>query len=176
MDFVRSFDRTVISIIEKLPGWVQPIMVGASFIGAPLSTACILLFLMGVAYTQKHTRLFVAELIILAALPLAGLLKVLTHRDRPETLYVENMMFKTYSFPSGHAYASFIVFGFLIFLCLKYVADPLKWPLAIMLAGFIVLVGVSRIYLGAHFPSDVLAGWLLGAAVLLLVLKFVIKL
>ncbi len=175
MDYVRSFDRSVLSAAGKLPDWVQPIMTVASFVGAPLSAAFLLLIIMAVTYVQSNTRLFIAELVILGAMPLAGLLKVLTHRARPETMYVENMIFKTYSFPSGHAYASFLVFGFLIFLCLKYVADPLKWPLAIVLGCCIVLVGISRIYLGAHFPSDVLAGWLLAGAVLFMVLKFIIK-
>jgi len=150
-------------------------MVAASYIGSPASAVFILLFLIGTAYLHKNMRLLAGEAALLALLPLAAIIKIFTHRIRPETMYVEHMRFKTYSFPSGHAYASFLVFGFLAFLCIRHVADPWRWLFASLLVGMILLVGVSRVYLGAHFPSDVIGGWLLGGLVLFLVLKFIVK-
>ncbi len=176
MSYVRNFDRSVISIVEKLPDWVQPVMSGASFIGHPAALIAVLLAVMGATFVQKNMRLLASETVVLAMLPLASLLKILTQRDRPETLYVENMLFKTYSFPSGHAYASLVVFGFLAYLCLHYFAAPWGWLAASLLMALVVLVGVSRVYLGAHFPSDVLGGWVLGAVALALVIKFAVKL
>jgi undecaprenyl-diphosphatase len=176
MNYLRTFDRSVASAVGKLPGWVHPVMVAASFIGEPVSAAVILLGVMGATYMQKNMRLLLSEFVILLLLPLASIIKIVVHRDRPATLYVEHMWIKSYSFPSGHAYASFLVFGFLAFLALHYVSDPWKWPLVIALIALIFLVGVSRIYLGAHFPSDVLGGWLLAAIVLFVVIKFVVTL
>jgi undecaprenyl-diphosphatase len=176
MSFVRSFDRSIISTVQLLPDWVQPIMVSASFIGSPVAAALIFVAVMGVTYAQKNMRLLLAESIVLAALPLASILKILTHRTRPETMYVEKMLFKTYSFPSGHAYVSLLVFGFLAYLSVHYIATPWNWVVAGLLVAFIALVGISRIYLGAHFPSDVLGGWILGGFVLFLIIKFVAKL
>ncbi len=66
---------------------------------------------------------------------------------RPET---------TYSFPSGHAMGSATLGMALVFLCW-----PTRWRWAVLGAStvFVFLVGVSRVYLGVHFPSDILAGW-----------------
>lgn len=173
MSYVRNFDRAVISTVEKLPDWVQPVMTSASFISVPL---LIFAVVMVITYLQKNTRLLLSEFIVLVALPLASILKILTQRDRPETMYVENMLFKTYSFPSGHAYVSLLIFGFLAFLALSYLSSPWNWVVASLLVVLIFLVGISRIYLGAHFPSDVLGGWVLGGFVLFLIIKFVVKL
>ncbi len=62
----------------------------------------------------------------------------------------------TYSFPSGHAMASSTLGMALIILCW-----PTRWGWPITLASlvFVLLVGASRIYLGVHYPSDILAGW-----------------
>ena len=66
---------------------------------------------------------------------------------RPET---------TYSFPSGHAMGSATLGMALILLCW-----PTRWRWPMMVAGlvFMLLVGASRVYLGVHYPSDILAGW-----------------
>ncbi|MBW3569127.1 phosphatase PAP2 family protein [Candidatus Parcubacteria bacterium] len=175
MNYPKTFDRLVVSAVEKLPQWLHPVMLWASYLGTPLVMAFILVIVMAVSYSQRHANLVIAQAATLAFLPMASIIKLITQRARPETIYVENMLVKTYSFPSGHAYASLLVLGFLIFLCVNYISDPWKWLLAGFLAFLILLIGISRIYLGAHFPSDVLGGWLLGGLVLILVIKFIVK-
>ncbi len=116
-----------------------------------------------------------AEVIVLLAMPLSAVLKELTKRVRPDTPYVQHMLLKTYSFPSGHAYSSFLVGGFMAYLAYRHMRSAWKWPLIAAIVFEIFLVGLSRIYLGAHFPSDVLGGWILASIVLFLVIKFSVK-
>lgn len=101
-------------------------------------------------------------LLVIVLLPLASLLKIFIRRKRPATLYVNNMKVKSYSFPSSHAYSSALACGYFAILC--------AMNGAILVAPFIlavaVVVGVSRVVVGAHYPSDVIAGWALGLVVL----------
>jgi undecaprenyl-diphosphatase len=71
------------------------------------------------------------------------------------------------SFPSGHAVYYTTFFGFLWFLTFtKVKARRLRWPILIVFGGLMPLVGIARIYLGAHWVTDVVGGYLLGGAVL----------
>jgi undecaprenyl-diphosphatase len=67
----------------------------------------------------------------------------------------------TYSFPSGHAMGAATLAAALIVLAWR---TPWHWPAVILAPAFALLVGVSRIYLGVHFPSDILAGFAAGVA------------
>ena len=85
-----------------------------------------------------------------------------------------------YSFPSGHSITSMVFYGYLIYLIYKYVDNKkIKIPLIIVLAILIPLIGLSRIYLGVHYTSDVLCGFLLGWIYLIIFIsisnKYIIK-
>ena len=92
----------------------------------------------------------------------AGLNVVLKHivqRERPNInrLIPE----KGYSFPSGHSMISMAFYGMLIFLIFKYVKNTaLKWTLIVILTILLSTIGITRIYLGVHYPSDVIGGFL----------------
>jgi membrane-associated phospholipid phosphatase len=75
------------------------------------------------------------------------------------------------SYPSGHVFGSTVPFGFWLFLANHYGLKP-KWVLvaSTFLIGFLLLVGASRVYLQEHWPSDVVAGYLLGALWLLILI------
>ena len=94
------------------------------------------------------------------------IIKLIFKRPRPEEslhLIEEG----GYSFTSGHSITSMVVFGLLIYLVRKYVRNRKAANiLTAALAVPWIFIGLSRIYMGVHFPSDVLAGWALGAAVL----------
>ncbi|MGW2849485.1 phosphatase PAP2 family protein, partial [Streptomyces sp. NPDC001274] len=69
------------------------------------------------------------------------------------------------AFPSGHALTAVVTCGLLLWLLRRYGAGPRLWRGALVVAGVSVVgVGVTRLYLGVHWLSDVLGGWLLGAA------------
>lgn len=82
-----------------------------------------------------------------------------------------------YSFPSGHSMGSLIFYGFIAYLIVRSARKPITKWIAIFVAGFLVVwIGFTRIYLGAHFPSDVLAGHLAGAiwlTITILVLEWI---
>lgn len=97
------------------------------------------------------------------ALALDTTLKFAYHRVRPEAFF--GVSPHSYSFPSGHALCSFCFYGVLAGLWSAR-TKALHWRILIWtLAAFLVIaIGISRIYLGVHYPSDVLGGYL-GAAV-----------
>ena len=62
----------------------------------------------------------------------------------------------TYSFPSGHAMGSMTLAAVLVLLAWR---TRWRWPVLVLMSAFVVMVGLSRVYLGVHYPSDILAGW-----------------
>lgn len=95
--------------------------------------------------------------VVIILLPLASLIKLFFRRTRPPTIYTESMRIKSYSFPSSHAYSAMLSACYLYAMSVHYGAC---WGGVVL--GVALLIGVSRVYVGAHYPSDVVAGWLLG--------------
>lgn len=95
------------------------------------------------------------------------LLKRILQRSRPtEYRIIEET---GYSFPSGHSMISMAFYGYLIYLIYKYVENKyVKWILISLLSVLICLIGVSRIYLGVHYTSDVLGGFLISISYLVI--------
>ena len=103
----------------------------------------------------------------LAPVLLNYLLKELVARPRPVHIWAD-LEVATFSFPSGHAVLAIYYFGFLIYLSGELAQHPavrrsVRFALALLVLG----VGVSRVYLGVHWPSDVIGGYLLGGLALL---------
>ena len=74
-----------------------------------------------------------------------------------------------YSFPSGHSVTSVVVYGLLIYLIRKRCKNQtVKNILTVLCAALMIIIGPSRIYVGVHWPTDVLCGWLIGSAVLII--------
>ena len=95
------------------------------------------------------------------------LIKNIIVRNRPTGINIieEN----GYSFPSGHTAISTVVYGYLIYLIYNYVSNKkLKYVLISTLSIIILVVGLTRIYLGVHYTSDVLGGYLLGISYLIM--------
>ncbi len=105
-----------------------------------------------------------AAVAFLGAVSLNPLLKQVFARPRPEA-FPHMMAVHTYSFPSGHTVAATALYGFLA-LTLWRVG---KKPWALLAALWVLLVAFSRVYLGVHYPSDVLGGLAFGSAWLLAV-------
>lgn len=90
-------------------------------------------------------------------------LKLIYQRTRPEPLF-EYALPDSYSFPSGHALGSFCFFGILAWtLAANVETAQAKWAIYAASAILILSIGLSRIYLGVHYPSDVVAGYLVAS-------------
>ena len=99
------------------------------------------------------------------------IIKNLVRRERPDQIY-HLIKQGGYSFPSGHSITSMFVFGMLIYLVRVNVQNrKAANVLTVIIAVPMVCIGLSRIYLGVHYPSDVLAGWALGIAVMMVVIE-----
>jgi len=90
-----------------------------------------------------------------------GVLKLAFHRPRPELAFVH---LDTYSFPSGHAAGSAAILGAVAYLAARRTGGAARVAILAGTPLLIALVGFSRLYLGAHYLSDVLAGFSVGAA------------
>lgn len=76
-----------------------------------------------------------------------------------------------YSFPSGHSVTSVIFYGLLLYLIQRHCENPrLRTALSWICGILAVIIGPSRIYVGVHWPTDVLAGWCIGGGILILVI------
>ncbi len=97
------------------------------------------------------------------------MIKNIVQRARPEDI-VHLVDEGGFSFPSGHAAASMFFYGMLIYLVRRNVEDKRKADVITILLAFpMLLIGPSRIYLGVHYPTDVLAGWCLGIVMIAVV-------
>ena len=102
------------------------------------------------------------------------ILKYILQRPRPtEFRIIEET---GYSFPSGHSMVSMAFYGYIIYLIYRYVKNKyVKWSLIVFLSILICFIGVSRIYLGVHYTSDVLGGFLISLSYLVLFISTVNK-
>lgn len=171
--YIRVFDDRLTRFIKSWPKWLHQPMLAITNSGQPLTVLLFTGVLLVWAYTKNNTEIATSCSIVLLTVIIASILKVLLRRNRPETDYVARMWFKSYSFPSGHSAAATVGFGFLAYLLVNVDAGPLGVLLAIAFATYALLVGISRVYLGAHFPSDVLGGMIIGGAGLLAVIVLV---
>lgn len=135
-----------------------------------LIIATIILFIL-----IKNRKIGISIISNLAVVTILNqLLKNILQRPRPtEFRIVEETGF---SFPSGHSMVSMAFYGYLIYLIYKYVKNKyLKWILIVLLSILICTIGISRIYLGVHYTSDVLGGFLISISYLVIYISAVNK-
>ncbi len=105
---------------------------------------------------KKINTSIVVNLIVVTILN--NLLKIIFMRTRPDInpLVIES----SYSFPSGHSMVSMAFYGYLIYIIWTHKDNKkIKWIHTILFSILIVLIGISRIYLGVHYASDVIGGF-----------------
>jgi undecaprenyl-diphosphatase len=113
----------------------------------------------------RHWRGAIALAVAVASTQLVvEALKLAVERPRPDHAIAESSGF---SFPSAHSATSVAVYATLTLLAARAVNGRLRVAMAVAGGLVVVAIGLTRIYLGAHYPTDVLAGWLTGAVIVL---------
>ncbi|MEO6253835.1 MAG: phosphatase PAP2 family protein [Ferruginibacter sp.] len=129
-----------------------------------------LLFLIYYFFIRKNKWYFIKMLTIsISTVALMLGLKLFFNRPRPLIPLLKEV--PGLSFPSGHAFMSFVFFGMLIYLVHREVKNKwLKWILIFLLGFMIFTIGLTRVYLRVHYASDVLAGFCFGLMSLVILL------
>jgi undecaprenyl-diphosphatase len=175
-DFDRSFLlklRNPVDLSDPLgPSWFEEFVRDMTSLGSTgvLTWMTLLFVVYAMRSNNKSWAVYIALNVSLATLCNHGL-KLLIARPRPELVAHVSEVF-TYSFPSGHAMLSAVVY--LTFALFLVEIRQGKQRVFMMTSAVltVMLVGLSRIYLGVHWPSDVLAGWLAAAIWLMLANRF----
>lgn len=123
-------------------------------------------------WRRRRAEAYTALASILA-LGLNPILKAVIARPRPPDDLVQVWQhFSGPGFPSGHAFSSVVVLGLLCYLATSLMPPgKLLWTVRVVSALLVSLIGLSRVWLGAHWPSDVVGGYLYGAIVLALLVR-----
>lgn len=160
---VNRLDSTAyyIFVVKLRRPWLTSIMEGFSALASPV---VVLVMVIIVAAFAPGRRPGLCMTINLAcALAINQALKFIVQRPRPDGFRLVSEI--GYSFPSGHSMISMAFFGLCAWMVWHYERDRvMKWFWCICFALAIALVGVSRIYLGVHYASDVLAGFCVSIA------------
>ena len=131
-----------------------------------LITLAIVLFIILAINKNKLMGFFIILNLAISG-ALNQILKHIVQRPRPTEYRLIDE--SGYSFPSGHSMVSAAFYGLFIYLVFKNVKNKyIKWKSIVLLIIFIIAIGVSRIFLGVHYTSDVLAGFLISISYLVI--------
>ncbi|MFC3931368.1 phosphatase PAP2 family protein [Streptococcus dentapri] len=172
-DVIEGFDRSVQSAIRgNLPDPLTSFFKTITILGNPV-VQILLIALLFVLFLWK--KWYAEAGFIVSSGAVAGLfiltLKNLYQRPRPELSQLVEA--HGYSFPSGHSLCLMMIFGSLIIIAHQRIqAQNSRRLVETVLGLLILLVGFSRIYLGVHYPTDVLAGFVLGYGMINLIYPF----
>ena len=157
----RHFDEMVRMFVHE---WASPfltsVMQTASFLGSTLFLILFGVIIVVALYLRKHRHgAILFTITTVGSSVLLVMLKLAFRRARPEPFF-DTILPSSYSFPSGHSLASFCFYGALAVILTdrteKLWQQIIVWILSL---AMILLIGISRIYLGVHHPSDVIAGY-----------------
>lgn len=163
-----EMDQTVELAVHSLDTPVLDVVMRAfTFLGSPMAVIPIALAVIAWAVKRKETRAAVALVVVLIMTEaLNVMLKHTFERPRP-MLFQEIETLHSYSFPSGHAMAAAAIYGMMGVVASRLTKRRARPLLVVVLPVLIAMIGVSRVYLGVHWPSDVLAGFAAGAFIVL---------
>lgn len=159
---IAVFDNTITSFIQGLESpALTSIMKFFTFIGAGFPVVFLSLIALFFLYKVLHHRreLILFLWVVFGSVLLNETLKLIFHRARPILHRIVNA--NGFSFPSGHSMAAFSLYGVLAFLLWRHIPSSIGRGILILLGTLMIMaIGTSRIYLGVHYPSDVLGGFL----------------
>ncbi|MCX4092111.1 phosphatase PAP2 family protein [Nocardia sp. alder85J] len=163
-DGATGIDTTTMNwVVPHRTGWLTPIAKAISDLGDTTTMAAVAAAACAwFAYRRRWPQLLLTGTATAGAGLIVVTLKAIVGRQRPPV--VDRLVTETnQSYPSGHTLGSTVVVGVLTALVILAVRRrAVQIAVGVTAAAFVTLVGLSRLYLGVHWPTDVLAGWAIG--------------
>ena len=167
----QAFDVRILQALRKAddpslpigPAWMESVLLDLTALGSPTVLALVVLAVTGflLLQTRYWTALFVMVTVASGEV-VSSAMKQLFSRPRPTVVPHLREAFST-SFPSGHAMTSAIVYLTLGAMMMRVSEGRLTKLYCFALALLLTMVaGISRVFLGVHYPTDVIAGWIIG--------------
>ncbi|WP_243385125.1 phosphatase PAP2 family protein [Bacillus kexueae] len=170
---VQHFDEQVVLLVEE---WRTPLLttwmifftyVGSIKVMGPITMLLAFIFLLN----RKLIEIVFLFMTFFSVRLVNTFLKLLFERERPS--FDRVMESGGFSFPSGHAMNSIAVFGFILILLLQITKNKIvKVLITFMVVILVLFIGLSRVYVGVHYPTDILAGFFAGGSWLLILVAF----
>ena len=169
----RAFDEWILRALRSPddpaqplgPWWLQTMFVDITSLGGTTVVTLITLAVLGYLMIDgKRAAALLVLISVAGGAALSSALKLGFDRPRPD-LVAHLVEVQTLSFPSGHAMVSAVIYLTLGALLAQVQArNHLKVYILVVAVVLTLLIGISRVYLGVHWPTDVIAGWCAGAA------------
>ena len=176
LNMLTSFDNVFYNLIAfDINDLLINIYKLITFLGSTLFiiSMCVFFLILFIILKKKNHGLIVTGVVIISTL-INNLIKIIIARERPNV--ISFVTEHSYSFPSGHTMAATTLYGILIYFVLKInMNKKLKIALSIVLGLLPVLVAFSRVYLGAHFMSDVIGAIIMSTILLLIETYYIDK-
>lgn len=154
--------------------WLVSAMKAITWLGSNVVLTPVVLALSAWFLLRWRDNRSAVELVatLAGAIVLYDVGKAVVQRARPPAIYRVGYIFSGTSFPSGHATVAIAVWGMLAFLLASRAPSRTRVGIFVAAVVLIVAIGASRIYLGAHWPTDVCGGYMLGGAWLACLVAF----
>lgn len=164
----EGFESWVYDItIKPMSPLLTKILIVITNIGGSIAITLICLLLIAIPATRRTIALPVSAGVIISTM-LNYILKNIFARQRPDILRL--IVMDGYSFPSGHAMVNTTLYCMLIFMTYRFTRNKrIRIPVSTICVLLILVIGFTRIYLGVHYAMDVIAGWIMGFAVSVIV-------
>lgn len=159
----RSVDEAVLRAAAEIRvDWLDVVALEITALGNT-TTLVVVSALAGVLLWIVRRRISATLLLVslVTGVGVMHVLKALFGRPRPDLVPAITEV-GTAAFPSGHAMMAAITYGTVAYLVGRIAGRPVRWATWAGAAVLVILIGLSRIYVGVHYPTDVLAGWIAG--------------
>lgn len=171
---VVLFDKSLVfdsSIYETLMGFrcsfLDILFKTITWFGNPMTIIGLIVIFIAIFRNKDSLLLTISAL---DSVIVNSIIKHIVKRDRPNILRLVSE--SGYSFPSGHAMISVCVYGFLFYLAMVRIKNKyLRWVSCLALGFLILGIGISRIYVGVHYASDIIAGYALAGIEIILLIQ-----
>ena len=175
-DLTLSFDNAVYKLLTlNINNLITNFYKVITFFGSTIFIIflCVFFLILFIILKKKNYGIIISLVLIISTI-INNLLKIIFCRERPDVLKL--VIEDSYSFPSGHTMAAVSMYGILLYLTLKSnMNKKIKILLSIVLSVIPFLVAISRVYLGAHYITDVIGAYLVSIILLLIEIYIIDK-